>query len=38
MMGYESVGDTHTSRPIEPGMSEQQSRFFVLTRECGLHI
>ncbi len=36
--GYESVGDTHTSRPIEPGMSEQQSRFFGLTRECGLHI
>ena len=36
--GYESVGDTHTSRPIEPGVSEQQSRFFGLTRECGLHI
>ncbi len=36
--GYESVGDTHTSRPIEPGMSDQQSRFFGLTRECGLHI
>ena len=36
--GYESVGDTHTSRPIEPGMNEEQSRFFGLTRECGLHI
>jgi phosphoadenosine phosphosulfate reductase len=36
--GYQSVGDTHTSRPIEPGMSEAQSRFFGLTRECGLHI
>ena len=36
--GYESVGDTHTSCPIEPGMSEEQSRFFGLTRECGLHI
>ena len=36
--GYQSVGDTHTSRPIEPGMSEEQSRFFGLTRECGLHI
>jgi len=36
--GYESVGDTHTSRPIEPGMSEEQSRFFGLTRECGLHL
>jgi len=36
--GYSSVGDTHTSCPIEPGISEQQSRFFGLTRECGLHI
>jgi phosphoadenosine phosphosulfate reductase len=36
--GYVSVGDTHTSRPIEPGMSEEQSRFFGLTRECGLHL
>jgi len=36
--GYGSVGDTHTSRPIEPGVSEEQSRFFGLTRECGLHI
>ena len=26
--GYQTVGDTHTSRPIEPGMSEEQSRFF----------
>jgi phosphoadenosine phosphosulfate reductase len=36
--GYESVGDTHTSRPTEPGMSQEQSRFFGLTRECGLHL
>ena len=36
--GYESVGDTHTSRPIEPGVSQEQSRFFGLTRECGLHL
>lgn len=36
--GYQTVGDTHTSRPIEPGMSEEQSRFFGLTRECGLHL
>jgi phosphoadenosine phosphosulfate reductase len=36
--GYQSVGDAHTSRPMEPGMSEEQSRFFGLTRECGLHI
>jgi len=36
--GYQSVGDRHTSRPLEPGMSEEQSRFFGLTRECGLHL
>lgn len=35
--GYLSVGDTHTSRPWEPGMSEEQTRFFGLKRECGLH-
>lgn len=35
--GFQSVGDRHTSRPLEPGMSEEQSRFFGLTRECGLH-
>jgi phosphoadenosine phosphosulfate reductase len=35
--GYVSVGDTHTSRPLMPGMSEEQTRFFGLQRECGLH-
>jgi phosphoadenosine phosphosulfate reductase len=35
--GYTSVGDTHTSRPLEPGMNDEQSRFFGLQRECGLH-
>ncbi len=35
--GYVSVGDVHTSRPLEPGMSEQETRFFGLKRECGLH-
>jgi phosphoadenosine phosphosulfate reductase len=35
--GYVSVGDTHTSRPLEPGMSEEETRFFGLKRECGLH-
>ena len=35
--GYVSVGDTHTSRPLKPGMSEEQTRFFGLQRECGLH-
>ena len=35
--GYVSVGDTHTSRPLEPGMLEEETRFFGLKRECGLH-
>lgn len=35
--GYLSVGDTHTSRQWEAGMSEEETRFFGLKRECGLH-
>jgi len=35
--GYVSVGDIHTTRPLSPGMSEQETRFFGLKRECGLH-
>jgi len=35
--GYVSVGDTHTSRPLEPGMLGEKTRFFGLKRECGLH-
>ncbi|MBL4711015.1 MAG: phosphoadenylyl-sulfate reductase [Gammaproteobacteria bacterium] len=35
--GYVSVGDTHTTRPLEPGMLEEETRFFGLKRECGLH-
>ena len=35
--GYVSVGDTHTSSPLQAGMSEQETRFFGLKRECGLH-
>lgn len=35
--GYVSVGDKHTSRPLEPGMLEEETRFFGLKRECGLH-
>lgn len=36
-MGYVSVGDWHTSRPLELGMTEEETRFFGLKRECGLH-
>jgi phosphoadenosine phosphosulfate reductase len=35
--GYISIGDTHTTRPWEPGMLEEDTRFFGLKRECGLH-
>ncbi len=35
--GYLSVGDVHTTAKWEPGMSEEQTRFFGLKRECGLH-
>ncbi|WP_226468892.1 phosphoadenylyl-sulfate reductase [Luteimonas panaciterrae] len=35
--GYISIGDTHTTRPLEPGMREEDTRFFGLKRECGLH-
>lgn len=35
--GYVSVGDWHTTRPLEAGMTEQDTRFFGLKRECGLH-
>jgi phosphoadenosine phosphosulfate reductase len=35
--GYVSVGDSHTSRPLELGMREEETRFFGLKRECGIH-
>jgi len=35
--GYVSIGDSHTSRPLGSGMTEQDTRFFGLVRECGLH-
>ncbi|KXF80264.1 phosphoadenylyl-sulfate reductase [Enterovibrio coralii] len=35
--GYVSVGDVHTTRKLEAGMSEEETRFFGLKRECGLH-
>jgi len=34
---YVSVGDIHTSHPLELGMQEEETRFFGLQRECGLH-
>jgi phosphoadenosine phosphosulfate reductase len=35
--GYVSIGDVHTTRRLEPGMREEDTRFFGLKRECGLH-
>jgi phosphoadenosine phosphosulfate reductase len=35
--GYVSIGDTHTTQPLLEGMTEEQTRFFGLKRECGLH-
>jgi phosphoadenosine phosphosulfate reductase len=35
--GYVSIGDIHTSRRWEPGMDPEDTRFFGLKRECGLH-
>ena len=36
--GYVSIGDTHTTRRWEPGMREEDTRFFGIKRECGLHL
>lgn len=35
--GYVSIGDMQTSRPMSVGMTEEETRFFGLKRECGLH-
>jgi phosphoadenosine phosphosulfate reductase len=35
--GYISIGDTHTTHKLTDGMSEEDTRFFGLKRECGLH-
>jgi len=35
--GYVSIGDTHSTGRWQPGMREEDTRFFGLRRECGLH-
>jgi phosphoadenosine phosphosulfate reductase len=35
--GYVSIGDTHSSRPLTADLTPEQTRFFGLKRECGLH-
>lgn len=36
--GYVSIGDIHTTRRLEAGMVDEDTRFFGLQRECGLHV
>jgi phosphoadenosine phosphosulfate reductase len=36
--GYVSVGDTHSTRKLELGMTEEDTRFNGFGRECGLHM
>ena len=35
--GYVSIGDTHSTRKLTDGMTEEETRFGGLKRECGLH-
>lgn len=35
--GYVSVGDVHTTQKLDENMREEDTRFFGLKRECGLH-
>lgn len=35
--GYVSIGDWHTTRKLTDGLTEEETRFFGLKRECGLH-
>ena len=36
--GYVSVGDWHSTSPLKPDMTPEETRFNGLKRECGLHI
>jgi phosphoadenosine phosphosulfate reductase len=35
--GYVSIGDVHTTRPLTGEMTPEETRFFGIKRECGLH-
>lgn len=35
--GYVSIGDVHTTHRLVDGMNPEDTRFFGLKRECGLH-
>ncbi|MCB1572687.1 MAG: phosphoadenylyl-sulfate reductase [Xanthomonadales bacterium] len=36
--GYVSIGDVHTTARWRPGMREEDTRYFGLKRECGIHL
>ncbi|MGM0906243.1 MAG: phosphoadenylyl-sulfate reductase [Pseudomonadota bacterium] len=36
-LGYVSIGDTHSTRPLTAGLTPEETRFNGLGRECGLH-
>jgi phosphoadenosine phosphosulfate reductase len=36
--GYVSIGDVHTTSRWQPGMREEDTRYFGLKRECGIHV
>ncbi len=35
--GYVSLGDWHSTRPLDDGLTHEQTRFSGVKRECGLH-
>ncbi|MDA0812360.1 MAG: phosphoadenylyl-sulfate reductase [Verrucomicrobia bacterium] len=35
--GYVSIGDWHSTKPLEEGQSAEDTRFSGIKRECGLH-
>jgi phosphoadenosine phosphosulfate reductase len=35
--GYVSIGDVHTTRPLTADMTAEETRFFGIKRECGIH-
>jgi len=35
--GYVSIGDVQTSRPLTADLTPEQTRFFGIKRECGIH-
>ncbi|AOE50047.1 phosphoadenylyl-sulfate reductase [Kangiella sediminilitoris] len=36
--GYVSIGDIHSTKPLSADMSEEETRFGGVVRECGLHL